>query len=117
MLTERFLETANRRNRHKAEREGRRLEEIGAVMDIAKVYADIDREGDLVMETHFARIYQLADDEPERDAAVKAFMDWQRTERAEGYAVESSVNEATELLKANNALFLADGCGPNGRAA
>lgn len=99
------------------ERAERRLDEQVAVHDIRTEYEKIDRAGDNRMETHFRAMWALADDEEERDAIARAFADWGKGEQLEGMAVEQAVQVAIDTLKANNNFWLADGCGPDGRAA
>lgn len=108
---------STRATRRAIEAEGKRFDEIGATTDIGTTYAAVDRAGDLEMEDQFKRLFVVADDDEERSAVVAAYMAWDRTERREGVAVESSVEDAVALLRTNNDFWLADGCGPDGRAA
>jgi hypothetical protein len=109
--------TASRLNRERQHKAEVRADEIVLVRDIEADYRKVDREGDLKIESHFQNLYALADDEEERTAVVLAFCEWQKREAMEEAIVTGSVEEAVEFLKANNELFLADGCGPTGRAA
>jgi hypothetical protein len=116
-LTERIQisqATANRLRQRKAER---RLDEIVKVADIADDYGSVDRRGDLAIETHFGRLYQLVSSAEEKQAVAAAYVTWQKCEQAEDEAVIGSVGESVYLLKANNDFWLDDGCGPDGRAA
>lgn len=94
-----------------------RLEELIKVEGIADDYATVDRRGDLEMERHFGILYHAAPSERFRELVVAAFMAWDRTERNEENVVTTSVDEAGALMRENNDVFLADGCGPTGRAA
>lgn len=90
-------------NQHRAER---RLDEIVKVAGIADDYGRVDRAGDIQVEVAFARCYQLVDTDEERAAIADAFAVWQRTEKAEDLAVTGSVDEAVDLLKTNNPIWL-----------
>jgi hypothetical protein len=105
---------ATRRNQRRAEV---RLDEIVAVTSIGTTYEAVDRAGDLEIETHFRRLYELVDSEDEKEAVARAFAVHMAAERREDFAVRGSVDEASATLKANNPFWLADGCGPDGRAA
>ena len=83
-----------------------RLDEIVSVAGIADEYGKADRAGDLEIETHFARLYQLVDSEAEKDAVVAAYRVWARSEQVEDLAVTGSVDESVSLLKRNNDLWL-----------
>ena len=117
VLTTKIREGATRIARFRVEREEVRFQEIGLVKDVESEYIKVDRAGDLAIESHFQKLYALADDEEERTAVVLAFCEWQKREALEEKAVTGTVAEAVDFLKANNELFLADGCGPTGRAA
>jgi hypothetical protein len=99
---------------HRAEK---RMDEQVAVHQIKVEYERADRISDLEMEVAFSRLYQVADDDEEREAVARAFVVYQKGERVEDLAVAMSVDQATSLLKANNGLWLHDGCGPDGTAA
>lgn len=116
-LTKAIRETATRLNRDRQHRVEVRTDEIVLVADIERDYHSADRAGDLAIESHFQKLYALADDEEEKTAVVLAFCEWQKREAIEEAALVGSVAEAVDFLKANNELFLADGCGPTGRAA
>jgi hypothetical protein len=116
-LAQRTRQTATRQNRQRQHRTEVRLEEIVKVAGIADTYSEADRRGDLAIETHFARLYQLVDTDAERDAVVAAYRVWAKSEQIEDLAVTGSVEESVGMLKVNNNLWLDDGCGPDGRAA
>jgi hypothetical protein len=116
-LSTAIRQTATRLNRERQHKAEVRADEIVLVRDIEDDYRKVDREGDLAIESHFQRLYALADDEEERTAVVLAFCEWQKREAMEDAIVTGSVAEAVDFLKANNELFLADGCGPTGQAA
>jgi hypothetical protein len=94
-----------------------RLEEIIKVEGIADDYATVDRSGDLEMERHFGIMYHAAHSERMRELIVAAFLSWEKTERNEERVVRRSVDGTALMLRENNDVFLADGCGPTGRAA
>jgi hypothetical protein len=93
------------------------MDEIVSVAAIATDYAAVDRAGDLEIEAAFQRLYQLVDSEEEKDAVARAYAVHQRAERREDLAVRGSVDESVNTLRTNNDFWLADGCGPDGRAA
>jgi hypothetical protein len=116
-LTERIQVSQGTARRHRQRRAERRLDEIVRVTGIADDYGEADRRGDLAIETHFIRLYQLVNSQAEKEAVAAAFVTWQKSEAAEDEAVIGSVGESVHLLKANNPFWLDDGCGPDGRAA
>lgn len=116
-LTQRIATTRARSNRERQARAERRLDEIVKVAGIADDYTSEDRRGDLAIETHFARLYQLVDTQEEREAVATAYVVWQKCEQAEEEALFGSVGGSVDLLKRNNPFWLNDGCGPDGRAA
>lgn len=95
-----------RENRERQNRAELRLEEIIKTSGIADDYAAIDRRGDLDIETHFARLYQQAPDEKFRVLVTRAFVAWQRDEKAEEETVYGSVGSAVQFLKDNNDVWL-----------
>ena len=105
-LSERIQLGATRANRHRKEAAGKRIDEIGAVTDIAPTYQAVDRAGDLAIESKFQELYCLVDTEEEKQAIAAAFAVWQRTERAEDLAVTGAVNEAADVLRGNNDFWL-----------
>lgn len=94
-----------------------RVDEIGSVTDIERDYHAVDRAGDLAIESKFSELYQLVDGEAEKAAVARAFQVWQQSEKQEDFAVTGAVDEAATVLRNNNDFWLADGCGPDGRAA
>ncbi len=98
--------TASAANRARQNRAEQRLDEIIKVAGIADAYAVTDRRGDLAVETHFARLYQLVDTDVERDAVVAAYMVWQRDEAEEEAVVRGEVDASVDLMKRNNPLFI-----------
>lgn len=116
-------ETIRARQAHRATRENRaaqaaaevRIDEIGAVSDVAADYAIVDRAGDVQIETHFQKLYALVDSEAEREAVAAAYAVWMRTERAEDLAVSGSVEQAVNLLRSNNPFWLSEHTGSNPR--
>lgn len=96
--------TTNRLRQRRAEL---RLEEIIKVAGIADAYEEIDRHGDLNIETSFARLYQATADEHLRNLIVQTFVAWQNDERAEEACVRGDVDGAVQLLKNNNPAFIA----------
>ena len=99
-------QTATRENRERQHRAECRLDEIVKTAGIADDYMDIDRRGDLDIETHFGRMWNAATTEEMRTLIARTFAAWQRDERAEEDAVRESVGGAVSLLKANNDLFI-----------
>lgn len=98
--------TTSRENRERQHRAELRLSEIVKTSGIADDYANIDRAGDLDIETHFARLYQQAPSEEFRTLVTRAFMAWQSDERAEEEAVYGSVGATVQFLKTNNDVWL-----------
>lgn len=109
--------TATVENRARVERVERRSDEIAVVCEVESDYQRADRIGDLQMESWFQRSYQSAPDEEWRSTILEGFLLWQGTERSEERAVTGSVGDAVRFLRENNPYWLADGCGPDGRAA
>lgn len=99
-------QTATRENREAQARAELRLEELLKVDGIADEYAEVDRRGDLAIETQFAKLYQLVDTEHEREAVVAAFMVWQADEAEEERIVRGSVEEAGSVMRRNNGVWL-----------
>jgi hypothetical protein len=99
---------ASRAARRHKEAAGKRVDEIGAVKDIAPIYAAVDRAGDLAMEDEFRRLYALATDEEQKTAVARTYAVWMAAERREDMAVTGSVDDAVTLLKHNNDFWL--GC-------
>lgn len=108
-LLARTTARASRVNRERQARAELRLSEIIKVAGIADEYEQIDRAGDLAMETWFARAYQAADSEPMRTLIAQGFVVWQRTEQAEEQHVRGDVDDSVEVLKANNPTWLGEG--------
>ena len=111
---------ANAQKRKRSDRQRRaelRLDEIVKVAGIADDYNEIDRAGDLTLETHFGKLWQAAETEEMRTLVARTFAAWTRDEQAEERVVRESVDCSVTLLKTNNDFWLADGCGPDGRAA
>jgi inosine/xanthosine triphosphate pyrophosphatase family protein len=94
---------ATRRNQRRAEV---RMDEIMAVASIGTTYESVDRAGDLEIEGHFRRLYELVDSEDEREAVARAFAVHMAAERREDFAVRGSVDEASATMKANNGFWL-----------
>lgn len=99
-------QTATAENRLRQHRAELRLEEIVKVAGIADDYDHADRIGDLNVETAFARIYQMAESEPMREAIVQAFVAWQNDERAEESIVHGGVDSSVSMLKRHNPAFI-----------
>ena len=95
--------SANRQRQLRAER---RLDEIVKTAGIADDYMDIDRRGDLDIETHFGRMWHAAPNEEMRTLVARAFAAWQKDEQAEEEAIRQSVGGAVALLKRNNPYFI-----------
>lgn len=110
------IEQARRRGRptddKSQEAAEQRLEElikVKGLADVSNEYDALDRVEDLTMETHFARLYQLADDDEERDAAVKAFVDFERFDKghdANHAAHRDNVTGVETFMKQRNDLFI-----------
>ena len=107
-------QTATRDNRARQHRAELRLEEIVKVSGIADSYMDIDREGDLNIETQFARLYQSADSDLMRSMIVQTFVAWQRDEAQEEAIVNGEVRESVDLLKFHNPTFIDGAAVPAG---
>lgn len=116
-LLERTRQTASRANRLRQQRAERRMDEIVVVAEVHAKYEKADRDGDLRVESLIQKVHDLADDEEEREAAAQLLAAWWASERQEGIAVEGAVRDAVDHLRRNNGFWLADGCGPDGRAA
>lgn len=78
----------------------------GAVTDIERAYRSADSAGDLEMERMFHRLWEVADDEEEREAVSRTLAVWWRTERREELAVTSSVTDAATTMRTNNDYWL-----------
>ena len=107
-------QTATAENRARQHRAELRLEEIVKVSGIADSYMDIDREGDLNIETQFARLYQSATDDLMRSLIVQTFVAWQRDEAAEEAIVRGEVGESVQMLKTHNPTFIDGAAVPAG---
>lgn len=97
--------TSNRRRQHLAEV---RLSEIVKVAGIADEYQQIDRAGDLQMESWFALAYQSMPTDELRGLIARGFVTWQRTEQAEETHVRGDVDASVDLLKGNNNVWLGE---------
>lgn len=97
---------ATRENREAQNRAELRLSEIVKTAGIADQYATVDRDGDLNIETHFARLFQESPTEHFRDLVTRAFMAWQRDEKAEEEKVYGAVGGTVQFLKDNNDVWL-----------
>lgn len=97
---------ATRENRESQHRAELRLSEIVKTAGIADDYMAIDRQGDLDMESHFARLYQASPTEEMRVLVTRAFVAWQKDERAEEEAVYQTVGGTVQFLKDNNNVWL-----------
>lgn len=120
-------QTATRANRDAHDRAALRLEEVFKVAGIADELDRLDRPRNIEVETAFAVAYQCVDGEQEREAVLNAFMKYEADEKAEKRDRHSKVNGAAAQMVRNNPVWienqrvpqewLADGCGPDGRAA
>lgn len=99
-------QTATRANRHRQHLAELRLEEIVKVSGIADTYEQIDRQGDLRIETAFARIYQMADSKQLREAVLDAFVAWQDDEKQEEAIVRGQTDGAVAMMKRHNPAFI-----------
>lgn len=111
-LLDRTRQTASRANRLRQQRAERRMDEIVVVAEVHAKYEKADRDGDLRVESLIQKVHDLADDKEERKAAAQLLAAWWRSEKDEG-----AVRQAVVVLRDNNGFWLADGCGPDGRAA
>lgn len=94
-----------------------RVNEIASGVEIGTTYEQIDRAGDVAMETKLQRLFDLMDDSEEKQAAAEVYATWLKSERNEEVHVRGAVSEHVTLLRDNNDFWLSDGCGPDGRAA
>lgn len=99
-------QTATRANRERQRRAELRLEEIVKVAGIADGYARGDRDGNLLIEQTFAKLYQAVDSPMEREAVVQAFMVWQADERHESSMVRALADDSVAFLKRNNPVWI-----------
>ena len=82
-----------------------------------------DRKGDLRLESGFQRMYahlKAQGDTDGLDLIADLYQWWLADERAEERVVDATKDHKAFQLtqhRANNDLFLGDGCGPTGRAA
>lgn len=100
---------ANDLSQEAAEQRLEELIKVRGLADVSDQYEALDRVEDLTMETHFARLYQLADDDEERDAAVKAFMDFERFDRkhdANHNTHRGEVKGVEAFMRERNPLFI-----------
>lgn len=100
---------ADAQKRKRSDRQRRaetRLDEIVKVAGIADDYNEIDRAGDLDLETHFGKLWQAAETEEMRTLVARTFAAWQRDEQAEERIVHQSVGGSVQLLKQNNDFWL-----------
>ena len=107
-------QTATRAHRDRQIRAEVRLDEIVKVAGIADEYEQIDRRGDLDIETHFGRLWNAADTEQMRDLIARTFAAWQKDEQAEERVVRASVGESVDTLKANNGFWIEGAAVPGG---
>lgn len=98
--------TATRAHRDRQIRAEVRLDEIVKVAGIADEYEQVDRAGDLDIETHFGRLWQAADTENLRDLVARTFAAWMRDEAEEERVVRASVGDSVDTLKLNNPFWI-----------
>lgn len=82
------------------------MDEIVVVASIATNYEAVDRAGDLEIEDHFRRLFQLVDSEDEKQAVARAYAVHMAAERREDVAVRGSVDASVDLLRDNNDFWL-----------
>ncbi len=107
-------DTATRSNRARQRAAETRLDEIVKVAGIADDYLEIDRAGDLNIETHFGRLWQAAESDQMRTLIARTFAAYQRDEQAEERVVHEAVGDAVHLLKVNNDYWLDGSAVPAG---
>lgn len=101
----------NRARQHRAEL---RLEEIVKVAGIEDSYLDIDRDGDLHIETAFGRLYQACETEQMRSLVARTFAIWQKDEAAEEAVVKGEVGSAVSMMKRHNPAYIDGAFVPDG---
>jgi hypothetical protein len=97
---------ATRINRHRQRQAEVRMDEIVSVAAIATNYEAVDRAGDLEMEDHFRRLFQLVDSEDQKDAVARAYAVHMAAERREDLVVRGSVDASVDVLRDNNDFWL-----------
>ena len=107
-------QNARRSNRDRQIRAEVRLDEIVKVAGIADEYDEVDRRGDLDIETHFGRLWQAAETELMRDLIARTFAAWMRDEAEEERIVRAGVDGAVDTLKVNNGFWIEGAAVPSG---
>ena len=113
-IAEAQKQRASRDNRQRQLRAELRLEELIKVGGIADHYEQVNRKGNLEVETAFARVMHLVDTEDEKRAVVAAYMAWLKDEKLEQRTVRDDTDDALLAMKGNNPTFIDGAYVPGG---